>query len=144
MLVFAVLLDALVTCVRYQQAVSFWTPFGNALSLPGWLLRVGWAVFLVSFALEYPHAPDSLRTRRIALVLAIMSAPPALSTAYDAFNSWIGFLFDDVPREAFRRVLFSPAIRTIYWLSQILFLWTAWVKPARRDPLRQSSERLAP
>ena len=32
-LVFAVFLDALVAYIRYQQSVSYWTPFGNALSL---------------------------------------------------------------------------------------------------------------
>ena len=71
-LVFAVLLEAVVACIRFQQAVSYWTPFGNALSLSGWLLRLGWTVFLISFALVRDHAPDSLRTRRIALVLAII------------------------------------------------------------------------
>src|SRR5579862_824739 len=96
-LVFAVLLEAVVVCIRYQQSVSYWTPFGNAPSFTGWLLRIGWAVFLISFAL----APDHKRTRKIALVLAILSAPSALTTALDAWNSWIGFLFDDIPKEAF-------------------------------------------
>jgi hypothetical protein len=139
-LVFAVLLEAVVVCIRFQQSVGYWTPFGDALSLSGWLLRFGWAVFLVAFAL----APDSSRTRKIALALAIVSAPSALSTAFDAWNSWIGFLFDDIPKEAFWRVLITPAIRTIYWLSQILFLWTAWGNPERRDPAEASSTRLAP
>ncbi len=138
-LVFAVLLEAVVVCIRFQQSVSYWTPFGNALSLPGWLLRLGWTVCLISFSL----APNHLRTRRIALLLAIASAPSALSTALDAWNSWIGFLFDDIPKEAFWRVLITPAIRTVYWLSQILFLWTAW-NPERRDPIEASSARFAP
>ena len=139
-LVFAVILEAVVACIRYQQSVSYWTPFGNALSLSGWLLRIGWTVLLISFAL----APDKPRTRKIALVVAILCAPFALSTALDAWNSWIGFLFDDIPKEAFWRVLMTPAIRIIYWLSQILFLWTAWGNPQRQDPAQASFTRLAP
>ena len=139
-LVFAVLLEAVVVCIRFQQSVSYWTPFGNALSLSGWLLRIGWTVFLISFAL----APDRLPTRRIALVLAILSVPSALTTALDAWNSWTGFLFDDIPKEAFWRVFITPAIRIVYWLSQILFLWTAWGNPERHDPAEASFTRLAP
>ena len=142
-LFFAVILESVVVYVRFQQAVNYWTPFGNALSLTGWLLRLGWAVFLISFALAPEHVPDS-RTRKIALVLAIVSAPSALSTAFDTWNSWIGFLFDGFPREAFWRVWITPAIRTIYWLSQILFLWTAWGNPVTREPAEASSARLAP
>ncbi len=127
---FAVLLEAVVACIRFQQSVSYWTPFGSALSLSGWLLRLGWAVFLVSFALSPDPARDQ-RTRRIALVLAIISAPSALSVAYDVFNNSIGFLFDDIPMQAFWRVLITPVIRTIYWLSQLLFLWSAWGNPER-------------
>src|ERR1700730_7346993 len=74
-LVFAVLLETLVVCIRFEGSISYWTPFGNAISLSGWLLRLGWAVFLISFAL----APRNLRTRRIALLLAIITAPFALS-----------------------------------------------------------------
>ena len=111
--------------LRFQSSVNYWTPFGNALSLSGWLLRLGWAVFLISFALAPEHAPDK-RTRRVALVLAIISAPLALSTAYDAWNQWIELLLGDIPVQAFWRVLITPAIRTIYWLSQIFFLWTTW------------------
>ena len=55
-LVFAVLLEAVVVCIRFQQSVNYWTPFGNALSLYGWLLRLGWTVFLISFALAPEHA----------------------------------------------------------------------------------------
>jgi len=142
-LVFAVLLEAAVACVRFQQPVSYWTPFGNALSLSGWLLRFGWTVFLISFALAPEHPPDS-RTRKIALALAIVSAPSALSTATDAWNSWVGFLLGDIPKEAFWRALITPAIRNIYWLSQILFLWTAWGKPEARDPINASLTRLTP
>ncbi len=76
-LVFAVLLEAVVVYIRFHRAVNYWTPFGNALNLFGWLLRLGWAVFLIAFAL----APDSSRTRSIALLLAILSAPSALSAA---------------------------------------------------------------
>jgi hypothetical protein len=139
-LVFAVFLEAIVAYIRFQQSVSYWTPFGNALSLLGWLLRLGWGILLIAFALR----PDNLRTRKIALVLAILSAPSALSTAFDAWNSWIGFLFDDIPREAFWRAVITPAIRIIYWLSQILFLWTAWGNPEREDPAEASFTRLAP
>jgi len=139
-LVFAVLLDALVVCIRFQQSVSYWTPFGNAVSLSGWLLRIGWTVFLTSFAL----APEHRRTRQAALVLAIVAAPSALSAALDAWNSWIGFLFDDIPKEAFWRVLITPAIRIVYWLSQILFLWTAWGNPEARKSAEASFTRLTP
>jgi hypothetical protein len=142
-LVFAVFLEAVVVCIRFQQSVSYWTPFGNALSLSGWLLRIGWTVFLLAFAWAPQHAPDT-RTRKIALVLAILSAPSALSTAFDAWNSWIGFLLDDIPKEAFWRVWITPAIRIVYWLSQILFLWTAWGKPERQTPADASFARLAP
>jgi len=123
--VFAVLLEALVVWVRFQESVSYWTPFGGALSLYGWLLRLGWVVFLISFALSPDLSPDK-RTRQAALVLAIIAAPSALSTAYDAFNNWIGLLLDEVPRQALWRVLITPVIRTIYWVSQILFLWIVW------------------
>ena len=142
-LVFAVLLEAVVACIRYQQSVNYWTPFGNALSISGWLLRLGWSVFLISFALAPEHAPDS-RTRKIALVLAIVAAPSALSTTYDAWNSWIGFVFDDIPKEAIWRVLITPAIRTVYWLAQILFLWSAWGNPQTRNATEASSARFAP
>lgn len=143
-LVFGVLLEALVVYIRFQRSVSYWTPFGSALSPLGWLLRLGWAVFLISFALDPEHAPDNSRTRRIALVLAILSAPSALSTAYDAWNNWIGLLVDDLPRQALWRVLITPAVRTIYWLSQILFLWRVWGNPETRDPIETSSSRLEP
>jgi hypothetical protein len=139
-LVFAVLLEALAVCIRFQQSVSYWTPFDGALSLSGWLLRLGWAVFLISFALS----PNNLRTRRIALVLAILSAPSALSIAYDAFNNGIGFLIGDMPRQALWRALITPVIRTVYWVSQILFLWTAWGNPRKQDPVETSFARLAP
>jgi len=139
-LVFAVLLEALVAYIRFQESVSYWTPFGNAFSISGSLLRMGWAVFLISFAL----APESSRTRKIALVLAILSAPSALSTAFDAWNSWIGFLFDDIPKAAFWRVWITPAIRIVYWLSQILFLWTAWGKPEARESTEAFFTRLTP
>ena len=140
-LVFAVLLEALVVYIRFQQSVNYWTPFGNALSLSGWLLRLGWAVFLDFLR------PGSRSSRvRAASRWCWRSSRrrPPLSTAFDAWNSWIGFLFDDIPKEAFWRVLITPAIRTIYWLSQILFLWTVWGNPQKRDPTEASSARLAP
>lgn len=139
-LVFAVILEAVIAFVRFQQSVNYWTPFGNALSLPGWLLRIGWAVFLILFA----RIPGQIWTRRIALLLAILSAPSALSTAYSVFNNGIGFLFDEMPRQALWRALITPVIRTIYWLSQILFLWSVWGEPLRRDPLDAPSARLTP
>ena len=142
-LVFAVFPEAVVVYIRFQQSVNYWTPFGNALRLYGWLLRLGWAAFLISFALAPGYAPDR-RTRKIALVLAIACAPSALSTAFDAWNSAIGFLIDDIPREALRRVVITPAIRTVYWASQILFLWTAWGNPEKRDPTEAPTTRLAP
>lgn len=129
----AVLLEAVVAYIRFQQSVSYWTPFGNALSLAGWLLRLGWAVFLIVFALS-PDAPDK-RTRQVALVLAILSASSALGAAFDAWNGWIGFFLDDIPRQASWRALITPVIRTVYWLSQILFLWTVWGNPETRDPI---------
>ncbi len=142
-LVFAVILEAVVVCIRFQQSVNYWTPFGNALSISGWLLRLGWTVFLVSFVLAPNRAPDA-RTRAAALVLAIIAAPSALSTTYDAWNSWIGFVFDDIPKEAFWRVLITPAIRTVYWLAQILFLWSAWGNPQTGKAAEASSARFAP
>ena len=128
--VFAVLLEAVIACIRFQQLVSYWTPLGSALSLYGWLLRLGWAAFLISFALSPDPARDQ-RTRRIALVLAIVCAPSALSAAFDLFNNSIGFLFGDIPMQALWRVLITPVIHTIYWVSQILFLWSAWGNPER-------------
>lgn len=142
-IIFAVILEAVVVCIRFEQSVSYWTPLGNALSLPGWLLRMGWIVFLISFALAPRRIPDS-RTRKVALVLAIISAPYALSTALDAWNSWTGLLFGDIPKEAFWRVMITPAIRIIYWLSQFLFLWTAWGNPEGRKSAGASFTRLAP
>jgi hypothetical protein len=139
-LVFAVFLEAAVVCIRFQQSVSYWTPFGSALSLSGWLLRLGWALFLISFALNKNHQ----RTRQVALALAILSAPSALSTAYDVFNNGIGFLVGDTPSTAYWRAVITPVIRTIYWLSQILFLWTVWRNPETRDPVETLSAHLEP
>ena len=139
-LVFAVFLEAAVVCIRFQQSVSYWTPFGSALSLSGWLLRLGWALFLISFALNKNHQ----RTRQVALALAILSAPSALSTAYDVFNNGIGFLVGDTPSTAYWRALITPVIRTIYWVTQILFLWTVWRNPETRDPVETLSAHLEP
>src|ERR1041384_5807359 len=41
-LIFAILLDTLITYVRAERSVAYWTPFGNQFSLPGWILRLGW------------------------------------------------------------------------------------------------------
>src|SRR5690349_21674191 len=51
-LIGAVMLESVVTYIRFQQIVSYWTPFGSALSVYGWILRFGWAVFLIAFALS--------------------------------------------------------------------------------------------
>jgi hypothetical protein len=126
---FIVLLEALVLYGSFQQGVSYRNPFGYAYSLSDWLLRLGWAVFMIAFALNKNHP----RTRQIALVLAILSAPSAISTAYNAFNNGIGFVVGDIPVQAYWRALITPAVRTIYWLSQILFLWTAWGKPENQS-----------
>jgi hypothetical protein len=139
-LVFAVILEAVAAYIRFQQSVSYWTPFGNARSLSGWLLRLGWAVFMIAVALNKDHP----RTRRVALLLAIVSAPSVLSTTYDAWNNWIGLLVDDIPRQAFWRVLITPAIRTVYWLSQILFLWTVWGNPEAKRSTEASAMRFTP
>lgn len=139
-LIFAVLLEAVVADLRFQQSVSYWTPLGNALSLSGWLLRLGWAVFLIAFALNKDHP----RTRRVALLLAIVSAPAALNATYVAWNNWMGLLLDDIPRQAFRRVLITPAIRTIYWLSQVLFLWTVWGNPEAKKSTEASATQFTP
>jgi hypothetical protein len=40
----------------------------------------------------------------------------------------------DIPSQAYWRALITPGIQTIYWLSQILFLWTIW-----RNPLDEKS-----
>jgi hypothetical protein len=125
--VLIVVLEAVVSYISFQQGVSYRSPFGYAYSLSDWLLRLGWAVFMIAFALNKNHSS----TRRIALLLAIISAPSALSTAYDVFNNGIGFLFGEMPAQALWRALITPAIRTIFWLSQILFLWTVWGKPER-------------
>jgi len=138
--VFAVMLEAVMVYLRYQQSVSYWTPFGNALSLSGWLLRLGWTLFLISFAL----APHHSRTRQLALVVAIIAAPSALSTAYASFNNGIGFLFDDLPRQALYRALITPAIRTVYWVSQVLFLWTVWRNPEIGNSAKSSSLHFTP
>jgi hypothetical protein len=134
---FAVLLEAVVAVIRFQHSVNYWSPFGNVLNPYGWILRLGWAVFLIFFAL----APDHSRTRKMALILAIASAPSTLSTAFNEWNSWIGLLFEGIPKEAFWRVVITPAIRSVYWLSQILYLWSAWSQPSQLDA---SSARLTP
>ena len=118
-LIFAVVLESVVAYLRFQESVAYWTPFGSAISLVGWILRIGWAAFLIAFAI----APHRRITRTIALLLAIVSAPTALSTTYGAWNNWIGLFLGDIPTQV-SRVLILPAIRTIFWVSQILFLWT--------------------
>jgi len=121
-IVFAILLETVIAYVLAQQSSAFWTPFGSVISLSGWLRRIGWTIFLIAFAL----APNHRRTGTVALLLAIVSAPSMLSTAFDVFNSCIGILFEDIPPQAFWRALITPAIRTVYWSSQVLFLWIVW------------------
>jgi hypothetical protein len=121
-IVFAILLETAIAYMLAQQSAAFWTPFGSVISLAGWLRRIGWTIFLIAFAL----APDHRRTGTVALVLAIVSAPSMLSAAFDVFNSGIGILFGDIPPQAFWRALITPAIRTVYWSSQVLFLWVVW------------------
>jgi hypothetical protein len=121
-IVFAILLETVIAYVLAQQSAAFWSPFGSVISLSGWLRRIGWTIFLIAFAL----APDHRRTGTVALLLAIVSAPSMLSTAFDFFNSCIGILFGDIPPQAFWRALITPAIRTVYWSSQVLFLWVVW------------------
>ncbi|MCU1274186.1 MAG: hypothetical protein JWO48_1617, partial [Bryobacterales bacterium] len=121
-IVFAILLETAIAYMLAQQSSAFWTPFGSVISLSGWLRRIGWSIFLVAFAL----APDHRRTAQVALALAIISAPSMLGTAFDLFNSGIGILLGDIPPQAFWRALITPAIRTVYWSSQVLFLWTVW------------------
>ena len=142
-LVFAVLLEAVVAYIRFRAVGELLDSVRQCAQFAG-LVASAWMGRVSHFLRVGPeHAPDS-RTRKIALVLAILSAPSALSTAFDAWNSWIGFLFDDIPKEAFWRVLITPAIRIVYWLSQILFLWTAWGNPEARKSAEASFTRLAP
>ena len=121
-IVFAILLETVIAYVLAQESSAFWSPFGSVISWSGWLRRIGWTIFLIAFAL----APDHRRTGQVALVLAIVSAPSMLITAFDVFNSCIGILFGDIPSQAFWRALITPAIRTVYWSSQVLFLWVVW------------------
>ena len=121
-IVFAILLETTVAYLLAQQSAAFWTPFGSVINWSGWLRRVGWTVFLIAFAL----IPDHRRTGTVALLLAIVSAPSLLSAAFEVFNSCIGILFGDIPLQAFWRALITPAIRTVYWSSQVLFFWVVW------------------
>jgi hypothetical protein len=121
-LVFAILLEVVLAYVRGGRSIAYWTPFGSLSDLSGWLLRIGWMIFLILFAL----APNHARIGQIALLLAILSAPSALTAAFNFFNSGIGILFGDIPPQAFWRAAITPAIRTAYWSSQILFLWIVW------------------
>jgi len=121
-IVFAILLETAIAYLLAQQSAAFWTPFGSVINWSGWLRRVGWTVFLIAFALVRGHR----RTGTGALLLAVVSSPPLLSTAFDLFNSGIGILFGDITAQAFWRALITPAIRTVYWSSQVLFLWIVW------------------
>ncbi|HEY2843371.1 MAG TPA: hypothetical protein VGJ09_06965, partial [Bryobacteraceae bacterium] len=121
-LVFAIFLEIALAYVRAERSIAYWTPFGNLTSLSGWLLRIGWAVWLIAFARAANHAIAGAIAGKVALVVAILSAPPMVSAAYDLFNGCIGILLSDVPPQAFWRALITPAIRMIYWSSQVLFL----------------------
>ena len=59
-------------------------------------------------------------------LLAIASAPPLFNTAFGVFNSCVEILLGELPRQAIWRALITPAIRTVYWSSQVLFLWVVW------------------
>jgi hypothetical protein len=121
-IVFAILLETTIAYMLAQQSSAFWTPFGSVISWSGWLRRIGWTIFLIAFAL----VPDHRRTGTVALVLAIVSAPSMFNTAFGVFNSCIGILLGELPPQAFWRALITPAIRTVYWSSQVLFLWVVW------------------
>ena len=133
-------LQVVFVLIPAEMATLFLTPLGIIRRIDSWFLRLGWVCFLVLFA----RMPAEQWTRRMALLLAILSAPYALSTAYDTFNNGIGFLFEDMPRQALWRALVTPMVRTIYWLSQVMFLWTAWREPLQRDMLNARPPRLAP
>jgi hypothetical protein len=121
-IVFAILLETTIAYVMAQQSSAFWTPFGSVISWSGWLRRIGWMIFLIAFAL----VPNHRRTGTVALLLAIVSAPSMLSTAFEVFNGSIGIFFGEIPPQAFWRALITPAIRTVFWSSQVLFLWVVW------------------
>ena len=125
-LVFAILLEIALAYALAERGSAIWTPFGSILTWSGWLARIGWVIFVFAFA----WAPGHRRTGTVALLLAIVAAPPLLSTAFNIFNSAIGMLFGDIPPQAIWRAVITPAIRTLCWSSQILFLWTVWRKCA--------------
>jgi len=125
-IVFAILLETVIAYVLAQQSSAFWTPFGSVITWSGWLHRIGWIVFLIALAL----APDHRRTGTVALLLAIVSAPSMFNTAFGVFNSCIEIFLGELPPQAIWRALITPAIRTAYWSSQILFLWVVWRKSA--------------
>ena len=121
-IVFAILLETAIAYLLAQQSAAFWTPFGSVIGWSGWLRRIGWTIFLIAFAL----VPNHRRTGTVALVLAIVSAPSLFNTAFGVFNSCVEILLGELPRQAIWRALITPAIRTMYWSSQVLFLWVVW------------------
>ena len=121
-IVFAILLETAIAYVLAQQSSALWTPFGSVISWSGWLRRIGWIIFLIAFALF----PNHRRTGTVALMLAIIAAPSLFNTAFGVFNSCIGILLGELPPQAIWRALITPAIRTVYWSSQVLFLWVVW------------------
>jgi len=125
-IVFAILLETTIAYMLAQQSAAFWTPFGSVIGWSGWLRRIGWTIFLIAFAL----VPDHRRTGTVALMLAIVSAPSLFNTAFGVFNSCIGILLGELSPQAIWRALITPAIRTVYWSSQVLFLWVVWRKSA--------------
>jgi hypothetical protein len=125
-IVFAILLETAIAYMLAQQSSAFWTPFGSVITWSGWLRRIGWTIFLIALAL----IPDHRRTGTVALLLAIVSAPSLFNTAFGVFNSCIEILLGELPPQAIWRALITPAIRTVYWSSQILFLWVVWRKSA--------------
>src|SRR6476659_10032113 len=114
-IVFAILLETVIAYVLAQESSAFWSPFGSVITWSGWLRRIGWTIFLIALAL----IPDHRRTGTVALLLAIVSAPSLFNTAFGVFNSCIEILLGELPPQAIWRALITPAIRTVYWSSQI-------------------------
>ena len=125
-IVFAIVLETVIAYLLAQQSSAFWTPYGSVITWSGWLHRIGWTIFLIALAL----VPNHRRTGTVALLLAVVSAPSLFNTAFGVFNSGIEILLGELPRQAIWRALITPAIRTVYWSSQVLFLWVVWRKSA--------------
>jgi hypothetical protein len=127
--------------LAYLQITTMFLIPVSLLRIVSWMIRVGWALLLLALAL----APDRPRTRRIALVVLILSAPSALDAIYAGVWDNPGTLvWNDSPLQAFWRVFAIPAVRIFYWLTQILFLWKVSGNPGTRDSIETLSAHLAP